>query len=39
MTILNELDSLSTGNKAETEQLKMDIRKEVERKKTNAEKE
>lgn len=29
-SILNELDSLSTGNKAETEQLKKDIRKEVE---------
>ena len=28
--ILNELDSLSTGNRAETEQLKIDIRKEVE---------
>ncbi len=31
-SILNELDSLSTGNKAETEQLKKDIRQEVERK-------
>lgn len=38
-SILNELDTLSTGNNAETEQLKKDIRKEVERKKTNAEKE
>ena len=32
-SILNELDTLSTGNKAETEQLKKDIRKEVEEKK------
>lgn len=31
-SILNELDSLSTGNKAETEQLKKDIRKEAEMK-------
>lgn len=31
--ILNELDSLSTGNRAETEQLKIDIRKEVEQRK------
>ena len=32
-TILNELDSLSTGNIAETEQLKKDILREVEKKK------
>lgn len=37
-SILNELESLSTGNKAETEQLKKDIRKEVERKKSTTEK-